>query len=154
MDRTHDPARDQLVEEVRARLVDPLVELIGYSERPRLVSALEAAADPLMAQLRDDTSAHAVATSVTGALWEGAVQDTWWPTPLGRECARALAPEQTGSVTYAKAAAMLGLARGSIGPMIERGDLDRDPDGRGVLTSSVMHRLARPRRATHRRETA
>lgn len=137
-----DPARDQLLVELTAQLVDPLTRLTDQALRPTLTAAVEASTGPLIARLRDTSTAATTADEVIAALWtHSAPDDPWWRTPLGLECARALAPRQTGAVTYAKAAAMLGLSRGSIGPMVDRGVLDRDPDGNGVLTASVLRRL-------------
>lgn len=69
-------------------------------------------------------------------------QAGWWTSPLGRLCAGPLAGVTDGVVTHATAAAMLGVARGTVAVMSHRGTLERHPDG-GVLRSSVLERLGR-----------
>ena len=95
---------------------------------------------------------HAVHACMTvmHALWPNAApedcgQARWWLTPLGRRCAAALSRREDAfeeSVTHETAAAMLGVARGTIATMVSRGNLDRHTDG-GVLRSSVLARLGR-----------
>lgn len=91
----------------------------------------------------DDTESAQAVIDVMWALWPSTCEppDEWWRTPLGRIVARSIATDDE-SVTYAAAAAMLGVARGTVSTMVSRGTLDRHPDG-GVARSAVMARLGR-----------
>lgn len=66
--------------------------------------------------------------------------DDWWTTPQGRLVASAV---QTAgeTVTYARAARMLGIQRGTVSTLVQRGKLESVP-GDGVLLESVFRRLA------------
>lgn len=111
----------------------------GLASRQRVLAAQ-------LVQDEDDRLAAQTVIDVMCALWphgspEIVGRADWWRTPLGRVCARSLGRDDAEAVTHSVAAAMLGVPRGSIGPMISRGHLDRHPDG-GVLRASVLQRLA------------
>lgn len=128
----------------------PIVALLPPDLGIHVTQALAAQADTLAPQLcqdADDALAAQTAVDVMAALWpngdpEHLGQGDWWRTPLGRMCARSAGHEESDAVTHSVAAAMLGLAPGSIGPMVQRGVLDRHPDG-GVTRASVFARIAR-----------
>ncbi len=137
-----DQLRDQLVTAV----VDLSTGLLGEDLRTVLTQRLDARLRALVDSLLnedDETLAATTGIDLMHAIHGRAEpEDTWWHTPLGTACARALAPESQESLTHARAAAMLGITRGAIPTMLERGYLDRHPDG-GVLRASVLRRLAR-----------
>lgn len=144
-------AVDQLCDELETRafalrglglaFCDPFDELA--------LSQIKVASERLISQLTQDDDDHLsaqTAIDIMATLWPDALPEQcgkadWWQSELGRFIARAAGHDQGEAVTYAVAAAMLGLARGSIGVMIQRGQLDRHPDG-GVLRSSVLQRLS------------
>lgn len=117
---------------------------------PAASSQIAAQAQVLAAQLAqddDDRLSAQTCIDLMVALWpHGAPEDVgqpeWWRTALGRLCARSLGRSDAEAVTYAVAAAMLGIARGTVGVMVTRGTLDKHPDG-GVLRASVLQRLGR-----------
>lgn len=100
-----------------------------------LVDALGSDDDRLLAQ---------VVTDLMGALWPVSEPPPgWWQTPIGRACAHSVGDtDHTDTVTHSVAAAMLGLAVGSIGPMVTRGDLERGAGG-GVTVASIKRRITR-----------
>lgn len=100
-----------------------------------------------LAQVDDDRLCAQTAIDVMTLAWpdctpEDAGQADWWRTPLGRLIAGSIGTDDAESVTHQVAAQMLGLARGSIGMMINRGELDRHPNGK-VLRSSVLQRISK-----------
>lgn len=94
----------------------------------------------------DDAESAQAVIDLMAALWPEGIEPpaSWWRTPLGIIAARSTAIDGTEAVTHSVAASMLGVTRGAIGGMIQRGDLDRHPDG-GVLRSSVHQRIERQR---------
>jgi hypothetical protein len=69
----------------------------------------------------------------------------WWRTPVGRRCAHSFGHDDTAeSVTHSVAAAMLGVTRGTVARLVDRGTLERAPDGGGVMVASVYQRIGRP----------
>ena len=72
---------------------------------------------------------------------------TWWATPLGKVCAVSLGTDPD-EVTYSVAAAMLGLAPGTVASMMAPSRigrmhcLERHPDG-GIVRGSVMREISR-----------
>lgn len=134
-------AAEQLDREVRC-VMCALLTLAGGDAQDL---PLEQMAESIGARLAgaDD---RRVCTDVMSLLWPDAAPEdcghsAWWATPLGRWCARTLdAPDRP--VTYATAAGMLGVARGTVSVMVSRGTLGRHPAG-GVSRASVLHRLAR-----------
>jgi hypothetical protein len=134
----------QLREELGSRL-HALAVLAGPDATIDWPRALDARVSMLAGQLAaadDDVLAETV-VDVMAALWPtGDPPPEWWRTPVGRRCAASLGAEDSAEVTHSVAAAMLGVARGGIGKMVARGDLERHPDG-GVTRASVLLRLAR-----------
>lgn len=138
----------QLRDELDRALAGP-VEPFASDLAAQLRDRLDQLAPMLAAQLRSDDD-HLIAETVVdvmGALWpHGPPEDVdraeWWQTPLGQACAASLGRDDAGHLTYAAAAAMLGLQRGTVGTMVSRGTLERHPDG-GVVRQSVLRRLGR-----------
>lgn len=140
------PAADQLADELDA-IESSLIPFTGVRAADIISPAHVAGVVAELAQEDDDRLAAEACLSVMSALWPHCLPERcgradWWQTPLGRLCARSAGRDDAEAVTHSVAAAMLGMAPGSIGVMIQRGHLDRHPDG-GVLRSSIMARLAR-----------
>lgn len=141
-------AIDQLVTEAGA-IASAFGPLIGPGQALELDLAIQSRAPVIVAELDqvdDDRLAAEACLTVMGLLWpqcapEDCGRAEWWQTPLGRLCSRSFGRHGGESVTHSVAAAMLGVPRGTIGVWVERGKLDRHPDG-GVLRSSVLARLA------------
>ena len=115
---------------------------------PIAESQLAYAAGDIVDQLDQDGPVAAVAAvEVVTLLFPHGTPESvgvadWWRSPVGRLCARALAPGETGAVTYAAAALMLGVRKGTVGVMASRGTLDKHPDG-GITRASVLARIGR-----------
>ena len=109
---------------------------------------LASAAGDLVDQLDQGgpTAARAAVEVVTLLFPHGTPErvgdEGWWMSPIGRLCARALAPSETSAVTYREAALMLGVRKGTVGVMASRGTLVKHPDG-GIARSSVLARIGR-----------
>lgn len=67
----------------------------------------------------------------------------WWRTPLGLAVAAGQAGDEA-AMTYASAADVLGVHRGTVAQLAARGTLERHPEG-GVRRGAVMARLCRLR---------
>lgn len=90
----------------------------------------------------DDQATAQIVVDLLNLLWPGGdPPHDWWRTPVGRMCARSLGQADSDAVTHAVAAAMLGIARGTVGTLVTRGKLDRHPDG-GITRASVLNRIA------------
>lgn len=144
---TVDDACQQLADELDA-IESALLPFAGIRGTGIISPAHVAGVVAELAQVDDDRLAAEAYLSVMSALWphcapERCGRADWWQTPLGRLCARVAVCDDSGAVTHSVAAAMLGMASGSIGVMIKRGHLGRHPDG-GVLRSSIMARLCSP----------
>ncbi|MDA3645146.1 hypothetical protein LZ318_27165 [Saccharopolyspora indica] len=63
-----------------------------------------------------------------------------WRTPFGRVVARRLGHPCTDHVSFATAGAILGITRQGVHDLVNRGKLDRHPDG-GVHTASIRARI-------------
>jgi len=145
---------DHLVQVVGARLLDPLEILLGDKAavgdlRGRVRAAAEGWAARLLGG--DERVAAETAGRLIGALYPGDgpfdPPAGWWRTPLGQAVARRVGHPGAEAVSYAVAAAMLGMTRQGVHDLAARGKLDRHPDG-GVTTASIRARLDRrePRR--------
>lgn len=134
----------QIADEL-ARLAGALGSVLGDMDLTMERRAQQAA--PMLAaqllQEDDDRLSAQTVIDLMSALWPRSDPDPdWWQTPLGRVCARSFGRDDAEAVSHSVAAAMLGLHPKSIGQEINRGRLDRHPDG-GVLRSSVLARLAK-----------
>lgn len=139
---TRREALAHLTEELRDRMY-PIAAL----DQPDAIIHVESEAariaqrtiDPLMAS--DDKIAGDTVDAVMAALWPVSDPDhDWWRTPTGRICARSIGHQTTDAVTHSIAGAILGINPKSIGQMVNRGHLERHPDG-GVTLASVLLRL-------------
>lgn len=140
----------QLQDELDRAIAAPAGALLGLDLAEVLSERIAARADLLAGQLcqdGDDRLAAQTVIDIMAALWpscapEDCGEAEWWRTPLGRMCARSLGHSDSDAVTYSVAAAMLGVARGTVSTLASRGTLDRHPDG-GITRASVLLRLAR-----------
>ena len=144
-----DPLARQIADELDRAIVGPTGTLIGPDLADMARDRLIDAAARLAAQLRDPDDGIVAETviDIMGALWPHAAPEDcgraeWWSTPLGQACGASIGRNDAGHVTYAVAAAMLGVQRGTVSTMAQRGTLLRHPDG-GVVRGSVLRRLGR-----------
>ena len=140
-----DDVTAQLVDEIggRATALGALIGGDAIVELERRVATHAPVWAAQMAQDDDDRLAAQTVIDIMVVLWpDSDPPDHWWRTPTGRLCARSLCHSTAESVTHARAAHMLGLARGTVSTMVSRGTLDRHPDG-GVDLAAVLARLAR-----------
>lgn len=141
----------ELLRLVERRVVDPLEILFGSDdvvaplrERSRIEAEVWAA------QLlgRDSELAVRTAARLIASLYPGDgpfdPPDEWWGTAFGRVAARRVGHPGRTTVSFAVAAAMLGITRQGVHDLVKRAKLDRHPDG-GVATASVQARLNRPK---------
>lgn len=111
-----------------------------------LASAVRRLSDDLCSA--DDRLAAQAAVDIVNALWPHSApcpdDPSWWSTPLGRMVARSGGVDGSDAVTRSVAAAMLGVHPGTVARLVDRGTLDRHPDG-GITRAAVFARLARLR---------
>ncbi len=142
-----DELRDQLLGLVEARCLDPLeillqdgVALRGLRDRLRAAAA-EWARTMLAA---DDEAAVAAIVRVVATLYPGDEPFdppvAWWRTPMGQATARRVGHPTADRVSYPVAGAMLGITRQGVHDLVNRGKLERHPDG-GVAPASIRDRL-------------
>lgn len=134
-----------LLERMRLRILSPLTTLVGLDLIDLIDPRLKSAARRLAQQMLSDDEREAAQTviDVMALLWPDTDPEdedpTWWHTPLGQQVARSIGEDNT-AVTYRRAATMLGVQRGTVSKWVQRGTLDRHPDG-GVRLGSVLERL-------------
>lgn len=135
----------QLVTELGA-VASAVADVLGVDLAIVVESRIGPACDRLAAELCSDDDrlvAEAVLT-VMCTRWPDGTEPppVWWRTAVGRVVARSVGREDTDSVSRSVAAAMLGVAPGTVAQMVHRGTLCRHTDG-GIARSSVLERLAR-----------
>ncbi|WP_030105697.1 hypothetical protein [Actinoalloteichus caeruleus] len=138
--------RDQLIALVDARCVDPLEILLEDADtadalRHRVRERAPAWARAMVAG--DDVEATLAITRVIATLYPGDgpfdPPADWWRTPLGTITARRVGHPSAHALSYPVAGAMLGISRQGVHDLVNRGKLERHPDG-GVTASSVRDR--------------
>ncbi|BCJ29981.1 hypothetical protein [Actinocatenispora sera] len=143
-----DDLRRQLTEVVGTRLLDPLEILLDGDRtvdtlRTRVYEQTQVWTVQLLGP--DGRQARFTAARLVATLYpDDAAFDppaAWWATPLGRVVARRVGHPGAHHVSYAVAGAMLGVTRQAVHDLIQRGKLDRHPDG-GVRVTSVRARLS------------
>lgn len=146
--------RDQLVGLVEARCLDPLEilfqdgeALLGLRDRLR-TNATEWARTILGA---DDDAAVAAIVRVVATLYPGDAPFSppvaWWRTAMGQATARRVGHPTADRVSYPVAGAMLKITRQGVHDLVNRGKLERHPDG-GVTPASIRDRLRAQAAAT------
>lgn len=135
---------DQLEEQLRDRL-QMIGAGLGALVHDQTLGAQARDEAPRIARMLRSDDESEVADIVIDLACAGVIPDDppaeWWRTPLGLIVARSTWREHSDAVTHSEAAAMLGVHRGQIGALVQRGKLDRHPDG-GVTRGSVLARLA------------
>lgn len=140
----------QIRGELDRAIVGPVGCLLGLDLADVLAERIRSRAATIAAvvcQDVDDRPAADAVINLMNTLWpscspEECGEAAWWRTPLGRMCARSLGRDDADSVTRSIAAAMLGVAPGTVARYVHDGRLLRHPDG-GVTRASVLLRLAR-----------
>ncbi|MER7012710.1 hypothetical protein ABT324_14925 [Saccharopolyspora sp. NPDC000359] len=132
---------------VTTRLLDPLSILLesdtATNELQRQVEQQAAQWAATMLGPDQQAAAHACSRALA-ALFPSdgpfAPPDPWWRTPLGRVVARRLGHPGADHVPFSTAGAILGITRQGVHDLVNRGKLERHPDG-GVRTASIRARL-------------
>lgn len=137
----------QLAGLAESRLLDPLEILTGDDELVRPVrERVRADAQMWAAQLLgpDDRVARHAGARMISAFYPGdgpfEMPAEWWRTPLGRVVARRMGHPSREAVSYAEAAAMLGITRQGVHDLVRRNKLDRHPE-EGITAASIQARL-------------
>ncbi|MFF2088643.1 hypothetical protein ACFVVM_33070 [Nocardia sp. NPDC058176] len=142
-----DAVAEQLTDELDNHVVGAL-EAIGALDLAKMTRARIAEIAPRLAAdlcSADDRVAAQTVIDLAGIAWPDDPDPSWWRTPLGRAVGRSVGSTYTDAVSYSVAAAMLGVATGTVKSIMSRdggADLDRHPDG-GITKASVLARIAR-----------
>lgn len=132
---------------ITSRLLDPLEIVLDDLEitaalQGRVASRAAALAAELLAP--DDAAARLAGIRLVAVLHPGDEPfdppEGWWRTPLGRVMAWRVGFPGAEGVPVAVAAAMLGISRQFVHDLMNRGKLDRLPDGT-VGVASVRARI-------------
>ncbi|GAA2873544.1 hypothetical protein GCM10010517_34090 [Streptosporangium fragile] len=141
----------ELTRLIETRIVDPLEILLDPGDdvgdvRERLRVQAEVWAAQLLGP--DDRLAVMTSARLIAALFPGDgpfdPPDEWWRTAFGRAVARRAGHPGAEAVSFATAAAMLGITRQGVHDLVKRAKLDRHPGG-GVTTASIRARLTIPK---------
>lgn len=132
----------QLVAEIDARHVEPIERMTDPMVRTWILQRLEDIAEARVLPLLDDVEGYETAIEILYLTHGHQDPDpAWWSTPLGRACGAALGQDDV-TLSYSQAGAILGVTKGTIGKLVERGTLPRHPDG-GIPRSAVLARRRR-----------
>lgn len=146
-----------MLNEAVAQLEDELGDLatrigavLGTDLQLSIIERAQARASWLVTELEAGQLPDETAADLLALLWPGDPPLDWWRTPLGLLVAPTAAQEPDApGWTHAQAAVVLGVTRGTIGTMANRGTAERSSDG-GISRSWVLARLVR----LHRTERA
>lgn len=137
----------QLIRLVDVRLVDPLdVLLDGHDSLRPIRTAVSSRAGIWAHRLLHgtDTEAARLIARFVASLYPSdrgfSPPADWWQTPLGRVALWRVGHPGADAVSYAIAGAMLGITRQGVHDLVQRGKLQRHPNG-GVVPSSVRARF-------------
>lgn len=143
---------DETTEQLSAEIGDvarSIGDILGADIAEQIELRLESRCRLLAAELcsEDDHAAAEAARTVMFVRWPEGCEPPpeWWRTPVGRMVARSIGHEDGDSVSRSVAAAILGVHPGTVATLLERGKLERHPDG-GITRASVLARLASQRR--------
>ncbi|GAB3404503.1 hypothetical protein [Flindersiella endophytica] len=144
--------RDQLIQLVETRCVDPLEILLqdaGTLRDLRTQIHQQAAAWARQLLEADDDTAVGLIMRLVAALYPSDASDAgfdppiaWWRTPMGQALVRRVGHPTATRLPYPVAGAMLGISKQGVHDLVSRGKLARHPDG-GVLPTAVRDRLLR-----------
>lgn len=142
----HVDLRNDLIQLVTSRLLDPLEILLPQAGLADLRLSVRADADMWAAQLLgpDDALARQVTARLLSVLYPGDTPfdppESWWATPLGKVTARRAGHPSRDHVSLGVAGAMLGITRQGVHDLVNRAKLRRHPEG-GVTVDSIRARL-------------
>ncbi|MEV4176629.1 hypothetical protein [Nonomuraea sp. NPDC049709] len=141
----------ELLRLIETRVVDPLEILLESDDQVRPIrERLRIEAEVWAAQLLgpDDALAVRASARLIAAAFPGDgpfdPPEAWWRSAFGQAVARRVGHPGAVAVSYATAAAMLGITRQGVHDLVKRAKLERHPDG-GVTTESVRARLNQPK---------
>lgn len=139
--------RDQLVQVIGVRLLDPMEILLdgdSVVDGVRTVLGLRAKAWSQTMLEADDQGAMRMIIRVMAALYPSDEPFDppvdWWRTPMGQVVAWRVGHPTADSVSYPVAGAMLGITRQGVHDLVTRGKLTRHAQG-GVVPMSIRDRL-------------
>lgn len=135
---------DQLAELLIVHLDDGLNAIDALDLAAMARARVDEVAPRLAAQLcGDDPHLAAQTARDLAVIWPDDPEPELWRTPLGRAFAEVIGSTRDDSVTYAEAAAILGVAVGTIKSYMARETyMERHQEG-GLTMSSVLARLVR-----------
>ncbi|WP_154697550.1 hypothetical protein [Lentzea guizhouensis] len=142
--------RADLIRLVTSRLLDPLEILLPTADLDELHDQVHEDAKTWAEQLLgpNDVQAKFLAIRLIAVLHPGDTPfdppEDWWATPLGRVAARRAGHPSRQHVSFGVAGAMLGITRQGVHDLVNRGKLERHPDG-GVTVESIQIRLSQRR---------
>ncbi|MBO2456203.1 hypothetical protein [Actinomadura violacea] len=141
---THTALYRQVVAEIEARLLAPLdVLLDGAEALAALRRRVDADAQMWAAQMLgpDAELARSAVVRVLAVVQPFDPDPSWWRTPVGRAVLESVGYPGRESVSRSVAGAMLGITRQGVQDLVNRGKLDRHPDG-GVSVASIRARAS------------
>lgn len=138
---TPDDLTSQLREELSGQ-IGHWALLAGAATGRHLHEAINTELPHIAHGLAAGTAPPGTAQAIVAIIWCGQPPTAWWQTPAGRACAAQLAPHAQGTVTYAVAAAMLGVTRGTVQTLVQRERLTRVAPGNSICLASVLNRIA------------
>jgi hypothetical protein len=144
-----DELREQLLQLIDIRLIDPLEVLL---EDDRAVGGVRERLRELAADWADaiengsDAAAFRTIARLMATLYPDdhvfAPPADWWRAPFGQAVVRRVGHPFAESVSLATAGAMLGISRQGVHDLVRRGRLPRHADG-GVPVAAIRERLLR-----------
>ena len=148
MGKTWRPAHEELARDlerlVEARVLGPVDVLFGLDKslRRRAFESVLVWTEELLGS--DDDAARTTAIRLVSTLFPSDEPFNppaqWWTTPFGRAVLLRAGHPQAEAVSFAVAAAMLGITRQGVHDLARRGKVQAHADG-GVTVASVQARL-------------
>lgn len=142
-----DQVRDQLVSELITAVERLAAVVPQLAPRGQILEAIRQATPGVSAILGEDSNSvdrAEMVSSLMTAIWgQGDPDLDWWTTPLAAAVAPSLGPDQARSWTYAVAAAYLGVVRGTVSQLVQRGKIRRHPDAGLVIADVIGYGLER-----------
>jgi hypothetical protein len=146
--KTWRPAHEELARDlerlVEARVLGPVDVLFGLDKslRRRAFESVLVWTEELLGP--DDDAAQMTAIRLVSTLFPSDEPfdppADWWTTPFGRAVLLRAGHPTAEAVSFAVAAAMLGITRQGVHDLARRGKVQAHPDG-GVTVDSVQARL-------------
>ncbi|GAA2061312.1 hypothetical protein GCM10009839_85400 [Catenulispora yoronensis] len=140
----HEELARDLERVVEARVLGPVDVLFGLDDPLRRRAREQLLEWTLTLLGPDDETACRTAIRLVGTLFPGDApfdpEPRWWGTPFGRAVLLRAGHPSAEAVSFAVAAAMLGITRQGVHDLARRGKVRAHPDG-GVTVASVRARL-------------